>query len=78
MFTLNEKVAALIAVVYGLFGLSILFYTNRMKKQLDRYEELSKQARAAEVSRRANESTHKSDPTQPLLGVVYPADKTDA
>jgi len=74
MDTLYERAFALVAVVYGMFGLSLIFYTNRVKKQLDRHEAEQKILHSQEILNRSydSESTHKSDPTQPLLGVVSP------
>lgn len=66
--------AAIVAIVYGMAGICLLVYTDRIKKQLDRHEEDNKRHRAEDLAKRGygNESTHKSDPTQPLLGVVSP------
>lgn len=60
--------------VYSLGGVAVLIYAARVHKSIKRIEEEAKQARLRECSH-GNESTHKSDPTVPLLGAVYPKDQ---
>lgn len=74
---IQNVAAVIVATVYAMAGISLLLYTNSVKKRLDQLEQeekLRRQAKHQDYSH-GNESTHKSDPMTPLLGVVYPKDK---
>lgn len=68
MTAIPDTVFALVAIVYGLLALFLLFYTDRLKKKVDRQEEENKLRRQEHFNHLED---HHSQPA-PLLGVVSP------
>lgn len=67
---------AFLAIVYGLGGIFLLVYTDRLSKQLKRHEEDKKKHQLKRHCDRTeckvvDAPTNTKDP-QPLLGVAYP------
>ena len=59
--------------IYAVGGIVAAFYAAYLHRTLKRIEDEARDSRLRSCHF-LNESTHKSDPTQPLLGVVYPKD----
>lgn len=73
MPTLNETAFGIIAVIYGLVGLSLIMYTDHIRKQLERHE--AKQKLELEEHFEHHKLQHDCEDreeVQPLLGVVTP------
>lgn len=75
MVTTQEFIFGLVAVVYGIGGIFLLVYTDRLSKKLKEQQELERNRRASQC-RFACEpdeciAPHR-DVDQPLLGVVWP------
>lgn len=70
-------------VLYFIGGIAAIIYASYLHRTLRRIEDEAKERRLRHESNRRhnhdcdhhNESTHKSDPTQPLLGVVQPKER---
>ena len=75
MITTQETIFALVAVAYGIAGLFLLYYTDKVSKQIKRHEEEHKARRAARIARHHDEhhaDCNHEDENEPLLGVIYP------
>jgi len=77
MITTQEFIFALIAVVYGIGGVFLLVYTDRLSKKLKEQQELERNRRANQCGLICKQGECKlshrdvEDPS-PLLGVVWP------
>jgi hypothetical protein len=66
-----------LSVFYVIGFIALATYASNLHKSLKLIEQEAERIRLLErlAKSRPNPSTHKSDPTQPLLGVVLPKDQ---
>jgi hypothetical protein len=71
---MTEFLFATFAVVYGLVGIFLLVYTDRLSRQLRQHEEDKKKHRGDRDCLRSECKVidAPTDDLQPLLGVAYP------
>ena len=67
MISLQDTILALFAIIYGIGGLFLLYYTDKLSKQVKRQEELEKERRQAHI-----DEYHADESVEPLLGVLHP------
>lgn len=69
MTSLHDTILGFVAVAYGIAALFLLYYTDKLSKQVKRQEELEKVRRQAHLDEYHSEDTKDHEP---LLGVIYP------
>lgn len=69
MTSIHDTILALFALAYGIGGLFLLYYTDKLSKQMKRHEELEKIRRQAHLDEYHADT---NEDLEPLLGVIYP------
>lgn len=69
MISLHDTIFALFAIAYGIGGLFLLRYTDKLSKQMKRQQELEKDRIQAHLDEYHAED---ADDLAPLLGVIHP------
>jgi len=84
MINFPDYLFAIVAIVYGLFGVGLLIYTDRLSKKIKEQQELERNRRASQCKFACQQEncTAKYGHTEEasaLLGVVWPpvGDKND-
>lgn len=69
MTLIHDTILALFAIVYGIGGLFLLRYTDKLSKQIKEQQDLEKDRIQAHLDEyHAEDAEHPA----PLLGVIYP------